>query len=152
MRPGRTLLPAALLLVLGGTLVPSVVRHASAPPFEPSVPLRRRPQVEFEGLRLLRSAGDGTVEVRAAHAAPGHRRLGEFALGPSTFLSLHEVEVHYRAPDGSGWTGHAAEAELEDAALTLTQEVTLAPAGGGRPRACRRVRIAFGSGAVEIDG
>ncbi|MFQ5503617.1 MAG: hypothetical protein ACE5F1_02340 [Planctomycetota bacterium] len=115
------------------TAIPLVLRiryFAAFPGFEPGIVYYRRPQLELEGVQMLRRATRGELTIRAGALRPGHERLGFFELGPSTFFELERIRARCTAEQGAGWELSAATAKLQQRRIVIQNGPVLVVRGG----------------------
>jgi len=144
------ILAIGVAAVLGIGLALRAAQHASTPPFEIDIILKRRPQLEIDGVRFGWRTATGVVEARAAHASPATDRLGHLSVGPSQFLALHDVHAHARSDNGDEWTAHARTGQLRGHQLRLVEKVTVRR-GNGSERGVGEFRFDLRTGAVGED-
>ena len=142
--------------ILGLLLLPlvaiqgwGIARFAAAPDFAVGIVKPLHSRLDVEQLSMTRRVRGGVLEIRARRARPGHETIGLFKWGPSTFLSLREVEVQLRAAGGVVWTAGAGSAELRDEAIEL-YDSPLLTRERGRAEAFRQLRIDLRTGAWSV--
>ena len=137
---------AALLL-----LVPMgwrAVELAGAEEFTPGLPRWRPPTVSVAEIEFAHETEQGTILVHARLAMPGHRDVGFFKLGPSTFLDLRVVDARCERGGTLLWTVTGPSATLRNGRLEFAKRPTITRASKPMEH-CRRVRIELRTGALE---